>query len=266
MQLIEVPAKAGYVWFRQGIWLFRRNPLAFIALFFTYMMAMMLISFVPVLGVVLPFLITPGAAVGFMSACSNTVIGKPFLPTILFEAFHAQGRPAAQRQLVLGGIYVVAMSIVLASSALGDGGVLVSAMLGNGAGLEPAAIATPSTLLAMLISGALYVPVAMLFWFAPVLCAWHDLPPAKALFFSVVACWRNRGAFLVYGLLWFALTLGMSCATVAIMAAVGAGPYALAAATGVSIIASAMLYCSFYATYRGCFGVQETDVTPLPSR
>ena len=44
MQLIEVPAKAGYVWFRQGIWLFRRNPLAFITLFFTYLLAITLVS------------------------------------------------------------------------------------------------------------------------------------------------------------------------------------------------------------------------------
>ena len=37
MQLIEVPAKTGYVWFRQGVWLFRRNPLAFIPLFFLWL-------------------------------------------------------------------------------------------------------------------------------------------------------------------------------------------------------------------------------------
>ena len=48
MQLIEVPAKAGYVWFRQGIWLFRRNPLAFITLFFTYLLAITLVFNVPV--------------------------------------------------------------------------------------------------------------------------------------------------------------------------------------------------------------------------
>ena len=37
MQLIEVPAKTGYVWFRQGIWLFRSNPLAFLTVFFAYL-------------------------------------------------------------------------------------------------------------------------------------------------------------------------------------------------------------------------------------
>ena len=50
MQLIEVKAQAGYLWFRQGIWLFRRNPLAFMMMFFTYIFAMLLVSLVPLIG------------------------------------------------------------------------------------------------------------------------------------------------------------------------------------------------------------------------
>ena len=68
MQLIEVPAKAGYVWFRQGIWLFRKNPLAFLTLFFTYLLVMTLVAQIPVIGGVLPLAFIPGVAVGFMAA------------------------------------------------------------------------------------------------------------------------------------------------------------------------------------------------------
>ena len=73
MQLIEVPAKTGYVWFRQGIWLFRRNPLAFLTVFFAYLFIMTLISRLPLIGPFLPLLFIPGVAVGFMSACRNTI-------------------------------------------------------------------------------------------------------------------------------------------------------------------------------------------------
>ena len=86
MQLIEVPAKAGYVWFRQGIWLFRRNPLAFLTLFFTYLLVMTLSRSIPVIGGVLPLAFIPGVAVGFMAACRNTIAGKPVL------ADHSRGR------------------------------------------------------------------------------------------------------------------------------------------------------------------------------
>jgi hypothetical protein len=35
----------------------------------------------------------------------------------------------------------------------------------------------------------------MAYWYAPVLAGWHGLSPAKALFFSFVACLRNWRAF-----------------------------------------------------------------------
>ncbi|MGE8330552.1 MAG: BPSS1780 family membrane protein, partial [Paraburkholderia nemoris] len=111
MQLIEVPAKTGYVWFRQGIWLFRKNPLAFLTLFFTYLLVMTLAAQIPVVGGVLPLVFIPGVAVGFMAACRNTIAGKPVFPTILVDGFHSYGSAVAKRLLVLGVLYVVAMAL-----------------------------------------------------------------------------------------------------------------------------------------------------------
>src|SRR6476620_10536188 len=97
MQLIEVPAKTGYVWFRQGIWLFRRNPLAFLTLFFTYLLVMTLVAQIPLIGSVLPLAFIPGVAVGFMAACRNTIAGKPVFPTILVDGFRSYGPVVARR-------------------------------------------------------------------------------------------------------------------------------------------------------------------------
>ena len=66
MQLNEVPAKTGYLWFRQGVWLFRRNPVGFLTTFVAYVFAMMLVSLIPVLGTLVPLLLIPGISVGFM--------------------------------------------------------------------------------------------------------------------------------------------------------------------------------------------------------
>jgi hypothetical protein len=52
MQLLEVSAKEGYVWFRQGVWLFRKNPLAFLMLLFIYLIAAQLAIFVPLFGII----------------------------------------------------------------------------------------------------------------------------------------------------------------------------------------------------------------------
>jgi hypothetical protein len=264
MQLIEVPAKTGYVWFRQGIWLFRKNPLAFLTLFFTYLLVMTLVAQIPVIGGVLPLAFIPGVAVGFMAACRNTIAGKPVFPTILVDGFHSYGPVVTKRLLVLGVLYVVAMGVVLAGSALADGGMLLKVMLG-GATMDQDAITNSNISLAVITALAFYIPVAMIFWFSPILAAWHDVPPVKAMFFSVVSCWRNRGAFIVFGALWLAVAMTVSLGLSTLMQALGAGDFAFAILMPATMIVTTMLYCSFYATYRGCFGVQTPETPDLPT-
>lgn len=263
MQLIEVPAKTGYVWFRQGIWLFRRNPLAFLTLFFAYLLVMTLISGIPVIGGILPLLFVPGVAVGFMAACRDTIAGKPVFPTILVDGFRSYGGTVAKQLLALGVIYAAAMTAVLAASALVDGGDLLRLMTIGGT-LDTEALESSNIPLAVLASLVCYVPVSMLFWFAPVLTAWHEVPPAKALFFSIVSCWRNKGAFAVYGALWFAVSTGVSIGLSALLHALGAGEIGIAILMPALIVVTTMLYCSFYATYRGCYGVQEKQSAEMP--
>ncbi|PLZ00987.1 hypothetical protein CY652_18250 [Burkholderia sp. WAC0059] len=263
MQLTEVSAKTGYVWFRQGIWLFRRNPLAFLTLFFAYLLAMTVISVIPVIGGLLPLFFIPGVAVGFMAACRDTIAGKPVFPTILIDGFRSYGSVAAKRLVVLGFAYMIAMMAVFASSALADGGTLLRLMTVGGP-LDGAAVANGDLSLALLASMVLYVPVAMLFWFAPILATWHDVPPVKAMFFSIVSCWRNRGAFVVYAVLWFAVSSAVSFGLSMLMRLAGVGDYAYAVLMPALIVTMTMLYCSFYATYRGCFGMQEPATVKLP--
>jgi hypothetical protein len=105
----------------------------------------------------------------------------------------------------------------------------------------------------------------MLFWFSPILAAWHDVPPIKAMFFSIVSCWRNRGAFVVFGALWFAVATTVSLGLSVLMQALGAGDFAFAVLMPATMIVTTMLYCSFYATYRGCYGVQAPQTPDLPS-
>lgn len=256
MQLTEVSAKTGYVWYRQGIWLFRRNPLGFLTIFFTYILAMLAISRIPIVGAVLPLLLIPGVAVGFMTACRDTIVGKIVFPTVLVDGFRSYGALGAMRLFELGGMYLVAIALVFAGSALADGGELFKLMMSTQPP-SPETLEGGALMTAVLVALVCYVPVAMLFWFAPVLTAWHDLPPVKAMFFSFVTCWRNRGAFIVYGLLWFVTAVVVSIAVSLLMNAIGATEYAFTVIFPVSITLTTMLYCSFYATYRGCYGVQE---------
>ena len=44
MKLNAVAPKEGYTWIRQGIWLFKQNPLGFLMLVFMYVFAAQLVS------------------------------------------------------------------------------------------------------------------------------------------------------------------------------------------------------------------------------
>jgi len=81
------------------------------------------------------------------------------------------------------------------------------------------------------------------------------------MFFSVVSCWRNRGAFIVYAALWFATMTLTSIAVSLLMDALGAGAFVIVALFPATITLTTMLYCSFYATYRGCF-VPNPETNP----
>lgn len=47
----------------------------------------------------------------------------------------------------------------------------------------------------------LHLPLSLVFWHAPALVYWHDMPPIKGMFFSIIACLRNFWAFTVFAAL-----------------------------------------------------------------
>jgi hypothetical protein len=88
----------------------------------------------------------------------------------------------------------------------------------------------------------------------------------KAMFFSIVSCWRNRGAFVVYGALWIAVATIALPGLAYLMLALGVPEYAPAVLLPALVVLMTMIYCSIYATYRGCFGVPPAaDAPDLPA-
>lgn len=253
MQLLEVSAKEGYVWFRQGVWLFRKNPLAFLMLLFVYLIAAQLAVFVPLIGIIALLVVTPGLSVGIMTACREVILNKRVLPTVLLAGFRSNGKLASRNLLVLGAIYAGLVFVLsLIAGSLVDLSTLVPILLKEEA---PSGESVRQLYFALTIGAALYTPIAMLFWFAPLLTAWHNVPPVKALFFSWTACWRNRGAFLAYGVVFAVLLVAVPFFLEALFGALGAEAVLSFLVTPYSLLMLAIMYCSFYATYRGCFNV-----------
>jgi hypothetical protein len=125
------------------------------------------------------------------------------------------------------------------------------------AGAGPEAMMTPEYQLAamkvMSVRALLSFPVLALFWHAPALVHWHGISPVKSLFFSVVACVRNAGAFLMFLLGWFGVTLGMSTVLSLLAMLTGSVEFMTAALTPLVLLIAAMFSTSIYFTFRDSF-------------
>jgi hypothetical protein len=251
MKLQIIPAKQGVQWVKLGIQTFFRQPLALSGLFFLFMAVMSILSIVPVLGNVLALALLPGATLGLMAATKEAGNGKFPMPFVLISAFRA-GRQQLRAMLVLGGLYALGFLTVLGMSALVDGGKFAKLYLIGGA-LTPELVQDGSFQTAMLVAMALYMPLSLLFWHAPALVHWHGISPVKSLFFSFVACFRNFGAFTVYGLVWLGAFMLMGMVVASIAALSGSAELVTATLFPSALLMAAMFFTSIYFTFRDSF-------------
>jgi hypothetical protein len=84
------------------------------------------------------------------------------------------------------------------------------------------------------------------------------------MFSSTLACWRNRGAFLVYGLTWFSLILGFGILMSVLFALIGSPQLFALAGVPISLIVTTVFYASLYFTFADCFSDIEPETRLEP--
>jgi hypothetical protein len=253
MQARIVDTPRGARWLAEGWRMFLAAPLGWIAIVIAYWLIMTVVSVVPLLGVAAASILVPAFSVGFMAAARAAARRAPVELAILFDGF----RHHLKSQLILGVIYFACLGLVLAASALADDGALASWMLA-GSRPEEEVLRSEDFVTALAAAAALYVPVLMMFWFAPPLAAWHGTAPAKALFFSFFACLMNWRAFLAYGALTALIALLLPLAVLAVVALASLKVGALSLVFPLLIVLLPTLFASFYASYRDVFGNYNT--------
>ena len=101
------------------------------------------------------------------------------------------------------------------------------------------------------LAAILSIPVQMASWFAPMFIAWHDQGIGKAMFFSVVAVWRNKWPFLVLFAGWTIIIIFVTLAMSMLMMIIG---FPIAATNAMMlpllVVFMASAYCTFWVTYR----------------
>ncbi|MBU3561270.1 BPSS1780 family membrane protein [Polynucleobacter hallstattensis] len=255
MKLNSVAPKEGYTWIRQGIWLFKQNPLGFLMLVFMYIFVAQLAVLVPVIGIFAVLLLTPTLSVGFMTACRLAIQKERIRPSVYVIAL--QSTPLIRKRILQLGLIYAALILVLSFilSMLVDFELLIPLMT-NDKPITSEAI--NQIYLILFFGGLLYVPVAMLMWFSPVLVAWSDMSIAQALFSSAIACWTNRGAFFIYLTIWGAILIAIPLTIGSIFDALDLGQAASFIIAPISMAGLTVMHCSFFATWKACFAEKES--------
>ena len=202
----SVPIGHGLQWISGGWGLFKRNPLGWILLSLALLVLWLLLLNIPKLGPLLFNLLFPIFFAGLMLACRALEQGKQLEIGYLFAGF----RENATALVTVGGVYLVGLLIVLA---------IVSS---SGALPRLPAKPTPDDIALLqtelrkmtgpILAGvALFVPLLMLTWFAPLLIVFRKMNAVPALKMSFTACLQNIGAFTLYGMvllvIWIVATL-----------------------------------------------------------
>ena len=258
MKLNTVAPKEGYTWIRQGIWLFKQSPLGFLMLIFMYVFAAQLSVIVPVIGVFAVLILTPTLSVGFLTACRQAIQKERIRPMVYLVAL--QSTPLIRKRILQLGLVYAALILMLSFtlSLVVDFELLLPLMTSDKAVTTEA---LRQIYLVLFFGALLYIPIAMLMWFSPVLIAWSDMSVAQALFSSALACWSNRGAFFLYLAIWSAVLIGLPLTVGMTFDALNLGQAASFVIAPISMAGLTIMHCSFFASWKACF--TEDEVLPV---
>lgn len=249
MHLNQLSAGHGWVWVKQGLRVFFKQPLAMAGLFFMFMMGISLLAVIPLVGTFLAVALVPAGTLGLMAASREADAGRFPMPVTLLTAFR-EGSERSKAMWLLGGLYAAVLLVVMLVSSLLLPTEALQALQGDQ--VDPEKVRETLMGPGLLAVALLYVPMLAAFWHAPPLVHWHGVAPVKALFFSWLACWRNKGALLVFGLGWLGIFLLAGLLTSLVAGLLG--PQVLAIVTyPMVLLLAGMFHASLYFTFRDSF-------------
>jgi hypothetical protein len=177
------------------------------------------------------------------------------MPLILLSGFRA-GPVKLRAMLIMGALYAIGFLTAMGVSYLVDGGGFAGMYLG---GHMPSKdmLESEAFMAAMWTFVGLNLPLSLMFWHAPALVYWQDLPLVKSLFFSIVACFRNFWALVVFGLAWVGVMVAFMLAITALAGVMGNPDLAETLLFPGLMLVAAMFFTSLYFTYQDLF---EADI------
>ena len=187
------PAGAAMEWLSTGWAMFQEAPGTWIGIVLVYFLMILLVSIVPVIGM-LNAVLSPVFAAGVILACEAQHRGSP--PTIadLFRGFQRN----TGNLMLIGVLYMAGLLAVF--FVMGGGAAVMVPFLVLGG--DEAAVAAPGIVIVIVLAALLLIlPLGLTLWWSPALVAVHDMTSFEAMKRSLFACLRNWRVLLVYGIL-----------------------------------------------------------------
>jgi hypothetical protein len=243
-QIKDLNAARGWLWIKQGWYLFKKSPLLLITLTLIATAIFIAVGSIPVVGETLSSLLFPVILSGMLWGCHALEHDEQLELAHLFAGFTRN----TQNLVMLGAFNLLGNYLILGAMKLTGGAALVELMAHGARKVDPAefAQALSGAGLAIVISLALSIILLMATQFAPMLVTFDKVSPVNALRNSLLGTWRNLAPLSVYGTIMIVL---MIAATLALM-------------LGWMVLAPFMI-TSFYAAYRGIFPWPGDNAVPV---
>lgn len=254
MKLRQVAASRGAGWVWDGLLLTSKQPMGFLSLMGLFMTLAMLLAGVPIVGPLVVVTAMPLAWMVFMRASQEALAGRKITPMLIVEVWRDPG--GLKRWFRLGSAYLGATFVMVLVGGLFGPDMDDLAKAIESLDEAESLMSDPVVRASLLWRTALTLPVALAFWHTPALLYWGRQPVAQALFSSVLASWRNLGAFVLFGLAWGLVMIGsvvglqawQSAITIPLVNTI------VAVLTGMWLAAS--FYASLYLTVTECIDLE----------
>jgi len=269
MKFQHVPASRGALWVRQGLAAFATRPLAFSGLLGLSLFASFALAFVPLLG---PFLLLgmfPLLSLGFMIATRMTLAGQVPLPTVFMAPLRVDRQRRRAQLWLYAGYALAAFLIWLLTYTIAGSRMIELQQLLYSTNTTPemidARLSDGHLQLGMLVLFVLSSVLSVVWWHAPGLVHWGGMSASKSLFFSLVACWRNRGAFIIYMLVWFGAVLAAVILVSLVSSLLGQVEIGKVLMLPVWLMVMSAFYASLFFTFADSFELESADTGSPPS-
>ncbi len=242
MQARQVNIANGWLWIRQGFWLFKKSPVLWVVLTAIGLIAIFGLAMIPIVGDLLATLLFPVLMAGYMLGCRALEHNEELELAHLFAGFQQN----TQQLVTLGGLNLICQFLILGIMMVTGGSALVAILMSGNQVDDPAVLmqAVTGAGVALLLGVTLFFVLLMAMQFAPMLVVFDKVTPVSAMKISLRAFLRNALPMTVYGLMLL--------------------PFAIVASLPLMLgwlILMPVLITSTYAAYRDLFPKEAGNVT-----